>query len=107
MSRVAKRALPLRLPRLYGRSLYGALLLMVFGGLAVPALVGSYFLVGVQERQAARAELNETLQRNADILALGMQESLWNMNADAARSLVDSVMRDPAVLHVQVRAQVR
>jgi diguanylate cyclase (GGDEF)-like protein/PAS domain S-box-containing protein len=105
MSRIAKRMLPLRLLRLYGRSLYGALLLMVFGGLVVPAVVGSYFLVGVQERQAARANLDETLLRNADILALGMQESLWNMNADAARSLVESVMRDPAVLHVQVRAQ--
>ena len=97
--------LTLRLPRLYGHSLYGALLLLVFGGLAVPALVGSWFLVGVQERQAARTVLDETLQRNADILALGMQESLWNMNAEAARSLVDSVMRDPAVLHVRVRAQ--
>jgi diguanylate cyclase (GGDEF)-like protein/PAS domain S-box-containing protein len=106
MSRVAKRVPPLRPLRLYGRSLYGAMLLMVFGGLVVPALVGSYFLVGVQERQAARTVLDETLQRNADILALGMQESLWNMNADAARSLVESVMRDPAVLHVQVRAQV-
>jgi diguanylate cyclase (GGDEF)-like protein/PAS domain S-box-containing protein len=95
----------MRVPRLYGRSLYAALLLMVFGGLALPALMGSYFLVGVQERQAARANLDETLQRNADILALGMQESLWNMNADAARSLVESVMRDPAVLHVQVHAQ--
>jgi diguanylate cyclase (GGDEF)-like protein/PAS domain S-box-containing protein len=105
LSGVAKRARPLRLLQLYGRSLYGALLLMALGGLAVPAVVGSYFLVGVQEREAARANLDETLQRNADILALGMQESLWNMNADAARSLVDSVMRDPAVLHVQVRAQ--
>jgi diguanylate cyclase (GGDEF)-like protein/PAS domain S-box-containing protein len=105
MSSLAKRALPLRLLRLYGRSLYGALLLVVFVGLAAPALVGSYFLMGVQERQAARANLDETLQRNADILALGMQESLWNMNADAARSLVESVMRDPAVLHVRVAAQ--
>jgi diguanylate cyclase (GGDEF)-like protein/PAS domain S-box-containing protein len=105
MSRVAKRVLPLRPLQLYGRSLYGALLLMVLGGLVVPALVGSYFLVVVQERQAARTLLDETLQRNADILALGMQESLWNMNADAAGSLVESVMRDPAVLHVQVRAQ--
>jgi diguanylate cyclase (GGDEF)-like protein/PAS domain S-box-containing protein len=105
MSRLAKRMLPLRLLRLYGHSLYGALLLTVVLGLAVPALVGSYLLVGVQEREAARANLDETLQRNADILALGMQESLWNMNADAARSLVESVMRDPAVLHVQVRAQ--
>jgi diguanylate cyclase (GGDEF)-like protein/PAS domain S-box-containing protein len=104
-SKLATRVLSLRLPRLYGQSLYGTLLLMVFAGLAVPALLGSYFLVGVQERHAARANLDETLQRNADILALGMQESLWNMNAEAARSLVESVMRDPAVLHVQVRAQ--
>jgi diguanylate cyclase (GGDEF)-like protein/PAS domain S-box-containing protein len=105
LSRLATRALPLRLPRLYGRSLYGAVLLMVFGGLAVPALVGGYFLVGVQEREAAHAMLDETLQRNADILALGMQESLWNMNPEAAGSLVESVMRDPAVLHVRVAAQ--
>jgi PAS domain-containing protein len=94
-----------RLARLYGRSLYGALLLMALGGLAVPALLGGYFLIGVQEQQAAHTRLQESLQRNADILALGMQESLWNMNVDAARSLVDSLMRDPAVLHVHVQAQ--
>jgi PAS domain-containing protein len=103
--RVALRTLSSRLMRLYGRSLYGALLLMAIGGLAVPALVGGYLLIGVQEQQGARRELDDTLRRNADILALGMQESLWNMNADAARSLVDSLMRDPAVLRVTVRAQ--
>jgi diguanylate cyclase (GGDEF)-like protein/PAS domain S-box-containing protein len=105
LSRMSPRALPARLARLYGRSLYGAMLLVVFGGLAIPAVLGGYFLIGVQERQAAMTGLNESLQRNADILALGMQESLWNMNADAARSLVDSLMRDPAVVHVRVQAQ--
>jgi len=105
LSRVALTALPARLARLYGRSLYAALLVMVFGGLAVPAGVGGYLLIGVQEQQAAGRELDETLQRNADILALGMQESLWNMNVDAARSLVDSLMRDPAVVRVHVSAQ--
>ena len=105
LSRVALSALPSRLARLYGRSLYAALLVMVFGGLAMPAVVGGYLLIGVQEQQAARRELDETLQRNADILALGMQESLWNMNVDAARSLVDSLMRDPAVVRVRVSAQ--
>jgi diguanylate cyclase (GGDEF)-like protein/PAS domain S-box-containing protein len=97
--------LPARLGRLYGRSLYGALLLMALGGLAIPAALGGYLLIGVQEQQAARRGLQEDLQRNADILALGMQESLWNMNAEAARSLVDSLMRDPAVVRVRVRAQ--
>jgi diguanylate cyclase (GGDEF)-like protein/PAS domain S-box-containing protein len=106
LSRVALSTLPARLARLYGRSLYTALLVLVFGGLGVPAVVGGYLLIGVQEQQAARRELDDTLQRNADILALGMQESLWNMNVDAARSLVDSLMRDPAVVHVHVGAQV-
>ncbi|OBV40733.1 EAL domain-containing protein [Janthinobacterium psychrotolerans] len=90
---------------LYGASIYGALMLVVLGGLVVPALIGSYLLVGVHERQSARTSLNEALQRNADILALGMQESLWNMNAESAQSLVESVMRDRAVLLVQVVGQ--
>ena len=105
LSKLVPTQLPVRLGQLYGRSLYGALLLMALGGLAVPAALGGYLLLGVQEQQAARRGLQEDLQRNTDILALGMQEPLWNMNADAARSLVDSLMRDPAVVHVRVRAQ--
>jgi len=95
--------LPTRLRKLYERSIYGALLLMVFGGLAIPAIVGSYLLAGVHERGAAETALNESLQRNADILALGLQEPLENMNSHAARSLAEAVMRDPAVLRVEVR----
>ena len=94
-----------RLGTLYGLSIYGALLLVVFGGLVIPAIVGSYVLIGVQEQKSAKTALNESLQRNADILALGMQESLWNMNADSAQSLVESVMRDPSVLQIQVIGQ--
>jgi diguanylate cyclase (GGDEF)-like protein/PAS domain S-box-containing protein len=105
ISRLALRALPSRLARLYGRSLYGALLLMAIGGLALPAAVGGWLLLGVQEQQAARRALQEDLARNADILALGMQESLWNMNVEAARSLVDSLMRDPSLVRVRVRSQ--
>jgi putative copper export protein len=51
---------------LYGSSIYGALLLVVFGGLVIPAIFGSYVLVGVHERQSARTSLNEALQRNTD-----------------------------------------
>ncbi len=94
-----------RLETLYGLSIYGALLLVVFGGLVIPAIIGSYVLIGVQEQKSAKTALNESLQRNADILALGMQESLWNMNADSAQSLVESVMRDPSVLQIQVIGQ--
>jgi diguanylate cyclase (GGDEF)-like protein/PAS domain S-box-containing protein len=104
MSRIfSVRELPARLRKLYGRSIYGTLLLAVFGGLAVPAMVGGYLLIGVQERESTARSLEAALQRSADILALGSRESLWDMNLDAARSLVDSFMRDPAVVHVEVR----
>jgi diguanylate cyclase (GGDEF)-like protein/PAS domain S-box-containing protein len=93
------------LGKLYGKSIYGALLLMVIGGLALPALIGSYLLVGVQEQRAAAAALNDAMQRNADILALGVQESLWNMNNSSARLMAESVLRDPAVVRVVVRSQ--
>ena len=99
------RKLRSRLSALYGLSIYGALLLVVFGGLVIPAMIGSYLLIGVHEQQSARTALNESLQRNADILALGMQESLWNMNAESAHSLVESVMRDRSVLKVEVTGQ--
>jgi PAS domain S-box-containing protein len=94
-----------RLSALYGLSIYGALLLVVFGGLVIPAIIGSYLLIGVHEQKSARYALDEALARNADILALGMQESLWNMNAESAHSLVESVMRDRSVLQVQVVGQ--
>ena len=105
MSNSLYQRLRASLGALYGSSIYGALLLVVFGGLVLPAIIGSYLLVGVHERQSARTSLNEALQRNADILALGMQESLWNMNAESAHSLVESVMRDRAVLLVKVLGQ--
>jgi diguanylate cyclase (GGDEF)-like protein/PAS domain S-box-containing protein len=105
MLSTAYHTLRLRLGKLYGLSIYGALLLVVFGGLALPAIVGSYVLIGVQEQKASRGALNDALERNADILALGMQESLWNMNAESARSLADSVMRDRSVLHIRVTGQ--
>ena len=92
-----------RLRGLAGHSLYRALLLVVFVGLAVPSVVGGYLMIGVQERHAARAALDDALQRNADILALGMQESLWNLNLDSARPLLESMMRDPAVVGIEVR----
>src|SRR3982074_723894 len=105
MLKAAYRDLHARLRNLYGLSIYGALLAVVIGGLVLPSIVGSYLLIGVQEQRSARTALNDALQRNPDILAPGMQESLWNMNAESARSLGDSVMRDPSVLHIQVTGQ--
>src|SRR5690349_17651490 len=102
MHRIDVRRLMSGLTRFYARSVYGAMLMVIVGGLVIPVLVAGYFLLVVQERQSTVAELNDTLQRNADILSLGMRESLWDMNTDAARSLVESVMRDPSVVRIRV-----
>ncbi|MFZ3287695.1 MAG: EAL domain-containing protein [Telluria sp.] len=96
------RRLRARLGALYGLSIYGALLLVLVGGLVIPAVIGSYFLVGVQERGAAEAALTESLRRNVDILALGMRESLRDNNPEAARSLIESIMRDHSVHEIKV-----
>ena len=85
-----------------GESMFGALLLVVVGGMVMPASIGSYVLFAVQERPAEARLLDQAVRRNAEILAFGMQESLWNMNVEGARALVESVMRDPAVQRVQV-----
>ncbi|TFW35695.1 EAL domain-containing protein [Massilia horti] len=104
MPRFAFHGLSFTLNRLYGGSIYAALLLVVCGGLVVPAVVGCYVIVGVQARQAAERALDESLRRNADILAHGVQAALRSRDREAARSLVDSVMGNPAVVHVAVRA---
>ena len=104
MPRIDLRRLMSREGRLYVRSVYGAMLMVVVGGLVIPALLASYFLLAVQERRNSVAELDDTLQRNASILALGMQESLRSMNGAAARALIDSVMRDPSVVRIQIRS---
>ncbi|MGF6275630.1 diguanylate cyclase (GGDEF)-like protein/PAS domain S-box-containing protein [Massilia sp. UYP11] len=63
---------PSRLRSLYGRSLYGALLLVVFAGLLAPAVVGSYLLVGLQQRAGAGPD--DALQGNhALVLVLALQ----------------------------------
>jgi len=66
---------PSRLSSLYGRSLYGALLLVVLAGLLAPAVVGSYLLAELQQR--AGAIPNDTLQGDyALVLALQLAVSL-------------------------------
>lgn len=86
----------------YGRSIYGALLLVVFGGLVIPAIIGSYLLIVVREQNSARMELNESLHRYTEILALGMRGALWSMDPIVVKELAESVMQDQAVLRVQV-----
>ena len=55
------------------RSVYGALLLVVLGGLIIPAIIGGYLLIGVREQDTVEASLRESLLSYADILTLGIR----------------------------------
>ncbi|MFD2272851.1 EAL domain-containing protein [Undibacterium arcticum] len=77
----------------------------MLGGLIIPAFIGGYLLIGVRERDTVEASLQQSLVSYADILTLGIREPLWTLNAEAARALVDSVMRDREVFRVRIGHQ--
>jgi PAS domain S-box-containing protein len=80
-----------------------AIVLVVVFGLLVPALIisgYSWFKVYDQEVQKRTQEL---LQQNADVLANGMQEPLWNINTESGRALLEAMMmRNEDIIQIQV-----
>ncbi|MBB4010815.1 PAS domain S-box protein [Niveibacterium umoris] len=79
-----------------------AIFAAVLFGLLVPGiLVG---IVGGQRIYAdtLHARTEEALNQYGDVLALGLQEPLWAFNPQAARKLIEAVMRSPDVENVQV-----
>ncbi len=79
-----------------------SVVLAVVGGLLLPAAVGSLVLLDYQ-KQALTQRLAADHSRLTEILALGIEGSLWNMSPEVGRPLVLSVLGDPRVVHVAVR----
>ncbi|TMH11736.1 MAG: response regulator [Betaproteobacteria bacterium] len=79
-----------------------SIVLAVVGGLLLPALVGSLLTLNYQERALA-SRLVADHARITEILALGIEESLWNVSPDVARPLFDSVLGDERVVSALVR----
>jgi signal transduction histidine kinase len=82
--------------------LRASLMLAVIVGLLIPAIVSSLFALGERER-LLYGHLTEDHRRLADILALGMEDPLWNLNPQAGRPLLDALMQDERVTAVVVR----
>ncbi|GAB7125629.1 hypothetical protein JCM19000A_01360 [Silvimonas sp. JCM 19000] len=82
-------------------SLRTALILALLLGLLLPASINGYFSL---DRQLAKAEadLHADHARIADVLALGMQEPLWNLSPEAGRPLLQSFMSDERVVRISV-----
>ena len=82
-------------------SLRTVFLIAVVLGLLIPAVIISYLSFNMQ-RDALTAQLETDQKRLLDIVALGMQEPLWNLSRQAGSPLVASVMEDPRVISVRV-----
>ncbi|SFN79202.1 PAS domain S-box-containing protein [Formivibrio citricus] len=82
-------------------SLRSAAVLAILFGLLLPACLGGYLSIK-RESQRIEADLANDQRRAADILALGMQEPLWNLSPDAGKPLLDSLMSDRRIVRVIV-----
>jgi signal transduction histidine kinase/CheY-like chemotaxis protein len=82
--------------------LRSSIVLAVVVGLLIPATVGS--LLTLQHQQAAiERRLAADHARVAEVLAYGVENSVWNLTPEAARPLVDSVLGDERIVKVVVR----
>ncbi|MFT4171971.1 MAG: PAS domain S-box protein [Rhodocyclaceae bacterium] len=75
---------------------------VLLGTLLPAALVGSY-LARVLYRESLQTEVSRSLRREAEVLTLGVRESLWALDSETAGALVDALMRDASVVSIEVR----
>lgn len=80
-----------------------AIVLAVFIGLLVPALliIGFSWFERYEKDILRRTE--ELLEQNANVLANGMQESLWNVDQESGQALLESMMRNEDIVKIEVR----
>jgi hypothetical protein len=68
----------------------------------IPVSVSSLMTIRQRER-AQEEQLHVDHRRLTEILALGMQDPLWNLSQDAGRPLFDSLLQDKRITAVTVR----
>src|SRR4051812_35400776 len=80
-----------------------AIVLVVVLSLLVPASLISGYSWFKQYHDDIREQTQELLQQNAEILANGMQEPLWNLNQESGKALVEAMMaRNADIVRVEV-----
>ncbi|MFT3735663.1 MAG: ATP-binding protein [Rhodocyclaceae bacterium] len=87
---------------LSGLTVRRAMIIAVLVGVMLPAmLVGAY-----QARvlfDSLQSNVKAFLAREGSIVALGVRESLWALDVESARTLVEAVADDPAIVSIEVR----
>jgi len=79
-----------------------AISLSVVLGLLLPAVFDAWQTLRHQ-RESKTEALRRDQERITEILALGLEPAMWNLNGADARALVDAVLKDERVVHVLVR----
>ncbi|MBV8649011.1 EAL domain-containing protein [Paludibacterium sp.] len=82
-------------------SLRTVFLIAVLLGVLIPVVLIGALTLNLQ-RETATAALATDERRVLDILALGMQEPLWNLSRQSGAPLIESVMDDPRVVSIRV-----
>jgi len=82
--------------------LRATIVLAVIGGLLIPVSFSSLMTIR-QREQAQEAQLHADHKRLTEILALGMQDPLWNLSQDAGRPLFESLLSDDRIASITVR----
>ncbi|WP_136420277.1 ATP-binding protein [Herbaspirillum sp. ST 5-3] len=84
--------------------LRASIVLAVVIGLLIPVTVITLIVLR-QNEQALRQRLQADQERLAEILTLGMQEPLWNLNPRSGRPLFAAMLSDERISKIVVRDQ--
>lgn len=71
-------------------------------GMLLPALIVGAYLAQVTYAERLKTEIAETLQHDAEVIALGVRESLWSLDSDSATALAEAVMQNSALVTVEI-----
>ncbi|MGL6039920.1 MAG: EAL domain-containing protein, partial [Deefgea sp.] len=82
-------------------SLRTAVILAILIGLCLPATILGYISLQY-ELQTTKNQITRDHQRLSDVLALGMQEPLWNLSPESGRPLLESLMSDDRIVRITI-----
>lgn len=88
--------------RLATRSLKSAVVIGIAFGILLPALIIGPLLVLDSHQRELDARVHALLRQYASMLQQTLPDSVWHVDAQAAKSFVESVMQNPDVVRIHV-----
>ncbi len=85
-------------------SLQAVIVIALLTGLVIPIAITA--VVDAQtQRRALAANLRADQEKIVHVLALGLQNSVWNLEPESGRPLLDAVMNDPRIASIKVETE--